>query len=400
MARIAFTWEWGAGSGHLRLFSPIAEDLVAKGHEVTVVSRDLARTWDLFPPTRFRALPCPVLSVRPKPALRRPVNVAQLAWNLGFHKESEVVANFRVWRDLFDLLRPEVVISDFGLASVAVAESLGAMTLRIGNGYVCPPCCDPPAKFDFDAGQRPHSDHSGESEEFSKRVLVSIHRSLQRVGLPASPAWTQLLVPPERTLLSTIPPLDPYRSQRDGSDYLGFWEANDGDPPVWPEFGDATAFAYLKPFRALPELLTELTAASLGTVLVGDRVPDSQRPSSLDQLVRVQEGLVDLKAIQGKCRFAVCNANHGVTVRLLTLGVPILAVPLYLEQRLTASAIERAGCGIAVAPNHPAGFRTAIDRLKHDDTFSEAAAAFAEKYRGYGEDGLHRALQKIDSLIG
>lgn len=48
MSRILFAWELGGGYGHLGPFRPIAEALLAQGHELTLAVRDVERAHAVF----------------------------------------------------------------------------------------------------------------------------------------------------------------------------------------------------------------------------------------------------------------------------------------------------------------------------------------------------------------
>jgi len=48
MARILFAWELGGGAGHVAPFYPIAQSLIAAGHELTLAVREPERVISLF----------------------------------------------------------------------------------------------------------------------------------------------------------------------------------------------------------------------------------------------------------------------------------------------------------------------------------------------------------------
>ena len=48
LANIVFTWELGSGLGHVGPFYPIAQQLIERGHSITLLVRDRKRTERLF----------------------------------------------------------------------------------------------------------------------------------------------------------------------------------------------------------------------------------------------------------------------------------------------------------------------------------------------------------------
>jgi hypothetical protein len=391
--RIVFTWEWGGGSGHLRLIAPLADHLLKSGHEVAVVTRDLTRTGDLFPERRVQCLQSPLCTTAVRNPIRHPATIADLAWNLGLNDVESMSGLFRGWTDLFRLLRPDVVIADFGLASSIVAWALQLPRLRVGTGYTCPP-----QSSHLVAMSQCSLDEGSRSRE--RRLIEMISSALKSVSLPSDLDWSDIILSDQDSLLATLPPLDPYHSHRPDADYVGIWDAGGGGSPTWPTFGESKTVAYLKPFPSLPKLLEALRDARVATALVGDSIPADSLDRFAPHSVASQPGMIDFSQIARECRFAICNANHGTSAHMLSLGIPLLAVRLYLEQRITADTIQRNGWGIRVDPHQPDHFSHAIETLRSTRSYSDAAATFASKYHSLLRDGLPRALERIDLLLG
>jgi hypothetical protein len=193
--------------------------------------------------------------------------------------------------------------------------------------------------------------------------------------------------------------LDPYHSHRPEADYVGFWDSGGGLPPRWPAFGESKTIAYLKPFASLPRLLDALRAARVATALIGDSIPTGMLHGFANHSVASQPAMIDFSHQASECRFAICNANHGTTARLLSLGIPLLVIPLYLEQRITAEVVHRNGWGIHVDPHQPDQFLDAIEMLNSRRSYSEAAAMFASKYQSFARDGLTQATERLDGWL-
>jgi hypothetical protein len=328
------------------------------------------------------------------------MTLAQLAWNLVFHDEDRTADGIRSWRDIFHLVEPDLLIADFGLMSLAVANSLGVPSIRIGNGYLCPPTGDSPALFDLYLEEGLNQSDMEGVRKSSLCVISAIGKALAKAGLGNKPSWRDLLPPAERTVLITIPALDPYQNQRESNaKYLGFWDRCGGSDVTWSETGEPKAFAYLKPFAGLKSLISQLNSCGVDTALVLDG--DAGLGTSLTgaQLIRLQSGMVDIQSLTGDCHFAVCNGNHGTVCRLLTTGIPLLSVPLFLEHRITSAAVHRYGCGISIRPNAPDNYRAAVMHLCTNETLRMNARQFALENHHYGEGAYERAIEQLNGIM-
>ncbi|WP_235033401.1 glycosyltransferase [Rubripirellula obstinata] len=375
--------------------------MVNSGHEVTLVTRDLNGTSALFPPHTVRCLPAPIQMPAGHRSIPNPVTLAQLAWNLVFHNEDQSADSIRSWRDIFRLVEPDLLIADFGLMSLAVAKSLGVPSVRIGNGYLCPPSGDSPALFDLFLEEQLDKEALDDIEKASRCIISAIGKALCKVGLKRQPSWRDLLLPVERTVLITIPALDPYQNQRENdATYLGFWDRCGGRDAVWSGTAEIKAFAYLKPFAGLKSLLTELTSCNVATALVIDGDANLEPSIQTTHPIQLQDGMVDISTLTKECRFAICNGNHGTVCRLLTAGIPILSAPLFLEHRITSAAVHRYGCGLSIRPNTPGNYYAAVSRICSDEKYRANANQFASENRHYGEGAYERAIAQLETFLG
>lgn len=390
--KIVFTWEWGAGWGHLRRFRPLAQRLVDAGHELVTVTRDLVRTQACLGDLAVQCLQSPIVSSAYENVIHAPSTIADIAWNLGYDAPERITATLRGWADSLRLLDPDLIIADFGLSSSAVAAAMQIPVIRLGTGYTCPPPTHPLAGLSGMEVDRA-------SRQREETMIGSILAALRAVHLPCEMEWPDLLGQEDRTLLVTLPALDPYREARDNVEYLGVWDVAVRARPNWPSFGDCQTVAYLKPFPSLHKLLESLHRMGVSTALVGDAIASRNLPSFTVESYRIQQGPVDLEQAKRSCRFAICNANHGTTAKLMSLGIPILAIPLYLEQRLTAHSIQEKGLGIAVEPGRPESFHKAIAQLKHDRDICDRADRFANHCQPHVKGAIERTMAKLQSCL-
>ncbi|WP_165943098.1 glycosyltransferase [Gordonia zhaorongruii] len=74
---------------------------------------------------------------------------------------------------------------------------------------------------------------------------------------------------------------------------------------------------------------------------------------------------------------AVCGAGHGMLVKALGAGVPVVTVPGGGDQWELAKRVKRSGCGLIVRPAEPKALAAAIERILDDPSFAANAQAVA-----------------------
>lgn len=391
---IFYAWEWGAGVGHLRRFAPIAEHLHARGHRITVVARDTMQVRQFFPRQRFGLLQAPVQIGPGATRFANPHTIAGLVWNLGFDHPHRIEGMFDAWSLLMRQFKADALISDFGLAAAIVARAHGIPTVRMGTGFECPPAGEPlPSLF---GGA---STVAEDEQRLAESMRINIDRALGANGLRPTDGWAEILGPPDRCVLATLPPLDPYQSARGDAEYVGVWDSDAGASPRWPAGGELRALAYLKPFPMLARLLAVLNEMGIGVSVVGDGIIDRQLRDLDERMTVVCRRLVNLREAAAQCQLMITNGNHGTTVRALALGLPVLVCPLFIEQRLNARAVEAHRLGVSVRVDQPEMFATGIARLLGSPELGQNVRRFAAEYEPLLEGAEQRATERIEKVL-
>ena len=126
MATILLTWELGGGLGHLVNLLPLAKGLFERGHRVVAALRDLSRAEDVFGGVEVTYLQAPVIN-RPVFQIIEPVrNFAQLLFNNGFSDPAELKIMSRAWLNLYEYVRPDLIVFDHSPTALLAARSCGA----------------------------------------------------------------------------------------------------------------------------------------------------------------------------------------------------------------------------------------------------------------------------------
>jgi hypothetical protein len=375
MKHLLYAWEWGAGVGHLARFAPLAQQLVESGMRVTVAARDLTHASRYFPSDRFeiRQAPTSVGSITPR--VSNPSTMSGLAWNLGYNSPQRIRGFTHGWAGLVRDTNPDAVLSDFGIGAAIAAHAHQVPHFRMGTGFECPPLSSPLLPFRYHEGQ-PHDD----AAEIERQQVEWISSAISELHSGAAlDSFATLVGSADSTLLCTIREFDHYDRDLSDADYFGVWSPKHGSPVSWAGRSELRAFAYLKPFRALPALLKALTDHNIEVALTTD-VGHAGAMAGVDQtLIVPQSDFVDLDDVKRTCRFAITNSNHGTSISMLSAGIPVLALPMFIEQRITANRIAELGLGQTVNCVRPVQFPQAVaDMLYAVDT--TRLDAFAQKH--------------------
>jgi hypothetical protein len=101
----------------------------------------------------------------------------------------------------------------------------------------------------------------------------------------------------------------------------------------------------------------------------------------------------------------VLHAGQGATAAVLLAGKPLVQVPLVLEQKLTAEAVERLGAGVTASPADVADVARKLDAVLADDRYAAAAGAFAATHFGFDaasqvERMVARVAETLEGVAG
>ena len=401
-ATIMFCWELGGGLGHLMQMLPLATDLARRGHRVVIVTRDLEGAASVFRRAGVRLLQAPLCSG----AARRfpgPVNYAQFLANTGFGNDGGLFARASAWRNLFLMLRPDVVVFDHSPTALLASRGLPMRRALIGSGFCCPPDNE-----DDDAGGghwaviRPArvgiADKRGLAAA-ADEVLARVNRQLDRWRLPHLARVGKLYSDVDENFLTTFAELDHF-STRSGATYWGPVLCDgEGDAPQWPNGDGPRVFAYLKPFQALGELLDRLRQAACPTIVCGN-VPADEKNCHACPTIHFAPRPLDVTKVARECDLAILNGGHGVTAQMLLAGKPTLQFPIAQEQQLLADGVARLGAGEIAQPKHPEQVREKLALMLGSDGYRHAAATFARRYAAFDpgrqrEAMLHRCEQLL-----
>lgn len=371
MAHVVMCWELGGDLGHVARMRPLAAALYARGHRVSFIVRETLAASRLLDPAEYTWLQAPLQAEAVSPGFAPTLSFAHILHNVGFHAPNAIAGRIRGWRNLFDALKPDLLVFDHSPTALLAARGLTAKRILLGTGFGIPPALSPlPA---FDVGTQ-----TADLDAAEKDLVARINETQDIFGTERLGQLSDIYQA-DAQLLFTLKELDHY-PQRQTGDYWGPPIQEGGRAPMWPEGEGKRVFAYLKPFETLPSLLDTLKQAGHPTLIYMSRRDTDGRIEG-GKLAYV-DAPVDLKQAVQESDLVICHAGHGTVSATLLEGKPLLLLPLNIEQRMLATRVTVAGAGLAAPALKPEGMRKKFLQLLDEPAYTAAARVFAERYTG------------------
>lgn len=387
MARILFTWELGGGLGHMAPYPLLVDSLTKKGHEVTFVLKDLTRAELVFGGRGIRYVQAPVRTFPVKDPIRPTFTYAHILHNIGFNDLGALSGMVNGWRNLFELLQPDLIFFDHSPTALLASRAFDVKRITIGLGFFSPPDVYPLPNMRY--WQKVDIDKLRQDED---RIIGMINQLLERLHLERIDCLAELFRV-HATVLRTFKELDHYQDRKN-TRYWGVWTGISGHQPEWPPGRGKRIFAYLKPSPVLPALLATLKQLGAPTLIYGDQIPPTLIQKFNTPSIHFASKPQDMEKISMQCDLAILNATHATTARLLLAGKPQLLLPLTLEQDLMARNVENLGAGINMAVRHRAKTGYMLEAILASESYSNAARDFSRRYADFNPH------QQIDELTG
>lgn len=194
----------------------------------------------------------------------------------------------------------------------------------------------------------------------------------QRIGLSARGPG------PAARLIATLPALEVPRPDWPGNAHVVgplLWEASRETMSPPPGAGPLVMVAPSTAWTGA-EGMAEMTLAALADLGVRAVVSTfAPAPAGLPEWVRSGPG--NQEELLRRSSVLVCGGGHGMLVKALRAGVPVVVVPGGGDQWEMANRVARQGSGVIVRPSTVDGLRDAVARVLGDPSFAAAAASAA-----------------------
>jgi UDP:flavonoid glycosyltransferase YjiC (YdhE family) len=394
VSRILYAWELGGGLGHLGPFRPIADRLIARGHEITLAVQDAERAHAVFDSRAVNVVQAPVCAKVYGGLAEPPLNYAEILMRYGYLDAPLLRGLLRAWRGLLDLSGPDLLIADHAPTALLSARGRGTPRMLFGNAFAVPPAVSPTPNMRSWA-EIPRERLAGSDAS----VLKIINESLPAGSAPLA-ALHELFAGAARAYLG-VPVLDQYGA-RDPGDYLGLYTGVIGSgAPRWPQGEGPRVFAYLHAdYRHVEATLAALAASPARSVafLLG-ATPALRRKHEGPRLALSAEP-VDLGAAAAEADLCVAHGGAATSISMLRAGKPMVLLPSQLEQFLFASRVEKLGVARVVHPDaERPDIAAALASGLGDPAIARAAREFALRHREPSVDTIaERAAARIEAL--
>lgn len=401
MAHFHLAWELGGGLGHAGRLKIIAGALLARGHQVSLSVRDLAQTHGVLAVLNIPVWQAPVWLHRTEGLPANHGSLAEILLSCGYLEANALAGLVAGWRAMFQHLKPDVVVADYAPTAILAARSLGLRSASVGVGFSMPPRGVPlPCLREW---ENIPSQRLAAAEE---RVLQVANAVLAHHHAAPCVFAADLLLG-DTTLLTTWPELDHYSRAGpaalpakaapvpDELEWFGpAFLPGGGEAPGWPPGEGPKVFAYLKTADAHhAQILAALAQEGCRVLCYLPEVAGGKAPPvSAPNLVYARRP-VALRAALAEARLCVSHGGEGTVASSLLAGVPVLLLPMQLEQFLFARRIAAAGMGVNSAMlAQPVDWRQVVRHMLTTPGYAQAAQAFAARHAGYSAEGMAASL--------
>jgi hypothetical protein len=326
----------------------------------------------------FRDLPvvihqAPFKLNAPKAPIEVPRSFAHILHNTGFADGDELESLVAAWLQLFKAVKPDLLVFDHSPSGLLASLLLDVPRITLGSGFFTPPDVFPLPDL------RPWLPPIPEELE---RDELAVHEVLSRVldkhGGPSLPRVASLYRH-AINYLTTFPELDNYGIRTEDT-YIGVWSLPGGEEPQWPDAPGKRIFAYLRPFPALPNLLSLLEELQVCGLLYVEGLPSALRRRYTSQQLRFVDRRQDIATVAQQCDLVISHGNAGITSSVLWYGLPNFLIPTQLEQATNAHQLAQLGVGLGAEEDQPERIAARVMAMLHKKAFHSRCRAFREKY--------------------
>lgn len=402
MARLLLAWEIGGGQGHLVPLAQLAEPLLARGHALHLVLRDLAGAraalGALADAPALRLWQAPLWQM-PLQAKQPPASYAELLFHAGYLDAQRLLGLVQGWRSLLDAIAPDLLLADHAPTALLAARGRPLRRVLAGNGFFQPPARQPMPSFrDWEPVPAERLAHA---EAVALRTCNAV---LAAGGAPPLAALHELVAADECFLL-TWPELDHYGSGAAGRPGARYWGAlparSQGLPAHWPTGDGPALFAYLHgDYPGLDGLLQQLAQAPFRTLAHVPGLAADLRQRHAGARLQFSTGPVAMAAALAQAQAVLCNAGSGTVFAALQSGRPLLLLPMQVEQLIFARRTCATGAAEMLLPGDAAaGLLPALQRLLDDGPARRAALALAAKYGSDADAVPQRIADRCELLL-
>lgn len=394
MARILFTWELGEGNGHIVPHFELLSRLVKNGHQVYFAAKNLTLAVKILEPIGVKCMQAPIRPIIRKYDQIRVYTYANLLNNIGYNDKNIIFGMICGWYNLYKILEPQLIIFDHSPTALLASKDLKIKRILYGLGFYTPPETYP--LENMNVYQKLNKDQRIVDE---KLLISQINHSFKKINFSPIKTLSEIFKT-DANIFRTYKELDHYPTRsKNSAIYLGLvGSPNIGSKPKWPK-GSKRIFAYLKPCKALPEILYLLKKFKLSTLVVCNGVNLDFQKKHRSPYLYFSSKLYDQLKILNDCELTITNGTGTATESLLA-GKPVLMLPTNLEQLMTAYRMQDIGAGLYTHASNPDKLESKLKMLLETDSFKKKAIKFSSKYsKDERQDSLVKVIKLVEKFV-
>ena len=396
--RLLCVWEQGAHLGHLSNLRLPIEVALAKGYDVVLAARELHRIGEVLGGLPITLLQAPFKQQVGSVDQASFLSYTHLIGNQCFSGSTELEMYLRVWRAVFDLVQPAIVLFEHSPTALIAANTYPFKKVLVGSGFWVP-AVSPVTTFPFlpFPTTRRSKDVMDRLCADDARLLALINVALARVGAAALPNLDAIFAQCDASFLTTWPVLDHFGERAQGR-YLGVAPSQSKGSPDWPRVSAPKVFGYLQCFPGLESLLRDLQAASVCALLLVRDLPPALRQQYASGSMHFADTLVDLQQVAAQAAWVVHHGNHSTMATFMLAGIPQLVIPRHQEHLFCSLRLVSAGA-VAMAFQDQSAFAAAIHALQTNAQMKQCALQVARQCAPYDEGAVTAWMgQTFDNL--
>lgn len=371
-------WELGSDLGHFTTLLPTMVALLDRGHRITFITRNVEEAGLLELDERIAWVQAPIWHRRGR-AQRITWTQADILLDMGYDNPEGLALMASAWRHLYAWLQPDMVIYNYAPTAMLAWLHHPVPKVLLGNAFYSPA----PDSLSVNLcywleGQTPDID------SIDRRFMASARRCLddmhQRYLNTPSDVFTV-----NQAFFLGFPEFDIYRYQRKTGVYLHHFGALDRfSEPDWPSGTGVRVFAYLKSgqrhVQTLLQALSDMPGVRAVCYYSGAQEDVAQWQSDT---LRIVSTPVNMARVLESAELVICHAGAGTVFEALSAGVPLMLLPIQIEQIHHAITAESLGLGVAVKTHDtPDIVNSKLRRAVTDRSLKDNAARFAASHGG------------------
>ena len=389
MARVLICWELGNGLAYIEGLNMAARAIAKAGHEVQFAVRDLSHAERVLG-TRFPYYQAPTTAIQRRMVLKHPMTFADVLINLGYGNADAVTARVRAWRNLLDIVQPDIIRCAHAPGALLAARGTGIRSLVVGIGFLIPPSTSPlPLLRSWRKDAKPELMAAREQV-----VLEGMNRGLDAIAAPRVASVGALYGEADRRELYTYPELDDH-GPRDDVRYLGNFQPGMGAVPEWPALPGKKIFAYLEPIEGVGAVLKALAGTGLPTLAYLPHAAPQLMQQYGGGSLRITDRPLDVLQATAACDLGLNMGGHNIVGSFLAAGKPQLMLPIYFTERVTAGKVAALGAGVMSGLE-----KLAVNlAVLQQESYAAKARATAERLQHFSMTrALENAVDTVNQL--